>query len=78
MDTIKPLFTATATATGGQNGHTEASDGSVSASTERPSSLVRRRNSSSSRTFSIATAAWSAKVSTRAICLSVNGLTSRW
>jgi lipoyl-dependent peroxiredoxin len=29
MDTIKPLFTATATATGGRNGHTEASDGSV-------------------------------------------------
>src|SRR5213593_3504542 len=31
MDTIKPLFTATATATGGRNGHTEASDGSVKA-----------------------------------------------
>jgi len=30
MDTIKPLFTATATATGGRNGHTQASDGSVS------------------------------------------------
>jgi osmotically inducible protein OsmC len=29
MDKIKPLFTATATATGGRNGHTEASDGSV-------------------------------------------------
>jgi Ohr subfamily peroxiredoxin len=29
MDTIKPLFTATATATGGRNGHTQASDGSV-------------------------------------------------
>jgi osmotically inducible protein OsmC len=29
MDTIKPLFTATATAVGGRNGHTEASDGSV-------------------------------------------------
>jgi len=29
MDTIKPLFTATATATGGRNGHSEASDGSV-------------------------------------------------
>jgi osmotically inducible protein OsmC len=29
MDTIKPLFTATATATGGRNGRTEASDGSV-------------------------------------------------
>jgi Ohr subfamily peroxiredoxin len=31
MDTIMPLFTATATATGGRNGHTEASDGSVKA-----------------------------------------------
>ena len=31
MDTIKPLFTATATATGGRNGHTETSDGSVQA-----------------------------------------------
>jgi lipoyl-dependent peroxiredoxin len=29
MDKIKPLFTATATALGGRNGHTEASDGSV-------------------------------------------------
>jgi hypothetical protein len=27
MDKIKPIFTATATATGGRNGHTEASDG---------------------------------------------------
>jgi hypothetical protein len=26
MDTIKPLFTATATATGGRNGHTQARD----------------------------------------------------
>ncbi|HVY43525.1 MAG TPA: Ohr family peroxiredoxin [Hyphomicrobiaceae bacterium] len=30
MDKIKPLFTATATAVGGRNGHTEASDGLVS------------------------------------------------
>ena len=29
MDTIKSPFTATATATGGRNGHTEANDGSV-------------------------------------------------
>lgn len=29
MDKIKPLFTATATSTGGRNGHSEASDGSV-------------------------------------------------
>src|SRR5258705_11045678 len=31
MDIIKPLFTATATATGGRNGHTGAGDGSVKA-----------------------------------------------
>ena len=29
MDKIKPLYTATATATGGRNGHTESSDGMV-------------------------------------------------
>ncbi len=29
-DTIKPLFTATASATGGRNGHTAATDGVVS------------------------------------------------
>jgi osmotically inducible protein OsmC len=29
MDKIKPLFTATATAIGGRNGHTESSDGVV-------------------------------------------------
>src|SRR5215468_2304959 len=29
MDTIKPLYTATATAIGGRNGHTESSDGIV-------------------------------------------------
>jgi osmotically inducible protein OsmC len=29
MDKIKPLFTATATAIGGRNGHTESSDGIV-------------------------------------------------
>jgi lipoyl-dependent peroxiredoxin len=31
MDKIKPLFTATATAIGGRNGHTESSDGLISA-----------------------------------------------
>jgi lipoyl-dependent peroxiredoxin len=31
MDTIKPLLTVAATATGGRNGHTEAADGSVKA-----------------------------------------------
>ena len=32
MDKIKPIFTATATAVGGRNGHSETSDGSVKAS----------------------------------------------
>jgi lipoyl-dependent peroxiredoxin len=31
MDTIKPLLTVAATATGGRNGHTESADGSVKA-----------------------------------------------
>jgi osmotically inducible protein OsmC len=39
MDTIKPLFTATATATGGRNGHTEASDGSVSVNLSVPKAM---------------------------------------
>jgi Ohr subfamily peroxiredoxin len=39
MDTIKPLFTATATATGGRNGHTEASDGSVKANLSVPKEM---------------------------------------
>ena len=39
MDTIKPLFTATATATGGRNGHTEASDGSVRANLSVPKAM---------------------------------------
>jgi Ohr subfamily peroxiredoxin len=36
MDTIKPLFTATATAVGGRNGHTESSDGVVKADLSLP------------------------------------------
>ena len=36
MDKIKPLFTATATATGGRNGHTESSDGVVAADLSVP------------------------------------------
>jgi lipoyl-dependent peroxiredoxin len=36
MDTINPLFTASATATGGRNGRTEASDGSVKADLSVP------------------------------------------
>jgi lipoyl-dependent peroxiredoxin len=39
MDTIKPLFTASATATGGRNGHTEASDGSVRADLSVPKAM---------------------------------------
>ena len=39
MDKINPLFTATATATGGRNGHTQASDGSLSADLSLPKSM---------------------------------------
>jgi osmotically inducible protein OsmC len=39
MDKIKPLFTATATATGGRNGHTRASDGSVDANLSVPKEM---------------------------------------
>jgi osmotically inducible protein OsmC len=39
MDKIKPLFTATATATGGRNGRTQASDGSVSAELSVPKEM---------------------------------------
>jgi lipoyl-dependent peroxiredoxin len=39
MDTIKLLFTATATATGGRNGHAEASDGSVRADLSVPKAM---------------------------------------
>ncbi len=39
MDTIKPLFTASATATSGRNGHTEASDGSVKADLSMPKAM---------------------------------------
>lgn len=39
MDKIKPLFTATATATGGRNGHTETSDGIVKAELSVPKAM---------------------------------------
>ena len=39
MDTIKSLFTATATATGGRNGHTEAADGTVKADLSVPKEM---------------------------------------
>jgi lipoyl-dependent peroxiredoxin len=39
MDRIKPLFTATATATGGRNGHSESSDGLVKADLSVPKEM---------------------------------------
>jgi len=39
MDTIKPLFTATATATGGRNGHTGSDDGVVKADLSVPKAM---------------------------------------
>jgi lipoyl-dependent peroxiredoxin len=39
MDKIKPLFTATATALGGRNGHTETSDGIVKADLSVPKEM---------------------------------------
>ena len=39
MDRIKPLFTATAACTGGRNGRTEASDGSVKADLSVPKEM---------------------------------------
>ncbi|MEL6872929.1 MAG: Ohr family peroxiredoxin, partial [Pseudomonadota bacterium] len=38
-DTINPVFTATASATGGRNGHTAAEDGSVSADLSVPKAM---------------------------------------
>jgi len=39
MDRINPLFTATASATGGRNGHTEAQDHSVSVDLSVPKAM---------------------------------------
>ena len=39
MDAIKPLFTATATCTGGRNGHSQADDGSVSVDLSVPKAM---------------------------------------
>lgn len=39
MDAIKPLFTATATSTGGRNGHTEANDGSIGVDLSVPKAM---------------------------------------
>ena len=39
MDRIKPLYTATATAIGGRNGHTESSDGIVKADLSLPKEM---------------------------------------
>ena len=49
----------------------------VCCSSDSVSSRVRACTSSNSRTFSIAITAWSAKVVTSSICLSVNGSTAR-
>src|ERR1700722_3466883 len=39
MDRINPLFTATATAVGGRNGHTESNDGLVKANLSVPKAM---------------------------------------
>jgi lipoyl-dependent peroxiredoxin len=39
MDKIKPLYTASATATGGRNGHTESNDGIVKADLSVPKEM---------------------------------------
>ena len=39
MDTINPLFTAVATATGGRNGHTESGDGVIKADLSVPKQM---------------------------------------
>src|ERR1043166_3037730 len=39
MDKIKPLFTATATAIGGRNGHTKSDDGMVSVDLSVPKAM---------------------------------------
>ncbi len=39
MDKIKPLFTATATATGGRNGHSETRDGALDVNLSVPKEL---------------------------------------
>ena len=39
MDKIKALYTATATATGGRNGHTQSSDGMVSVDLSVPKEM---------------------------------------
>jgi len=39
MDTINPLYTATATARGGRNGHTQSSDGLVSVDLSVPKAM---------------------------------------
>jgi Ohr subfamily peroxiredoxin len=39
MDSIKPVFTATATSTGGRNGRTQADDGSVGADLSVPKAM---------------------------------------
>jgi len=49
MDRIKPLFTATATAAGGRNGHTETGDGIVKADLSVPRNWAARASPVSRR-----------------------------
>lgn len=44
MDKIKPLFTATATAVGGRNGHSESNDGIVAVDLSVPKEMGARAN----------------------------------
>ena len=74
MEKIKPLFTATATAIGGRNEHTEASDGSVKASLSVPKAMGGRgfglavKLTVEDRSFSQAELAALAKRGARKIC----------
>jgi osmotically inducible protein OsmC len=45
MGRINPLFTATATAIGGRNGHTESNDGLVKADLSVPKAAPRQTQS---------------------------------
>ena len=79
---IRVAFSSIASNTGSSSpGELEmtcnTSEVAVCCSSASDSSRVRACTSSNSRTFSIAITAWSAKVVTSSICLSVNGRTVR-
>src|SRR5260221_9035907 len=61
MDTIKPLFTATATATGGRNGRTEASDGSVGVNLSVPKEMGGSRKPGKATTEPLFAAGYAAR-----------------